>query len=623
MSDTHCNEREDFSASPYPANAEANPRGRYVMARLEEERPDLVVHLGDMINPVPELPTYAASVVEFKKIAAGLSMPLHLVPGNHDIGDKPVGWMPAGTIDSHSIGTYEAAFGKHFYAFRHKGVRFIILNAPLINSGLVQEGEQCHWLEKELATAPEIRTFVFIHYPLFVSDPDEPGSYDNLEEPGRSWLIELIKKYKPEALFAAHVHNFWYDVIGETETYVLPSTCFVRHDYSEMYRVEPGDQYGRNDGAKLGFAVLDIFDKGHVVHYQRSHGALLAPEAALPLTTERILRVHTKIGTVGNLIVDMRRSWAEELDIAPSGALDEFRRKRARNDYPVMALWEMGLRGMRVPVQDFTDARVRRRMELLEAVGHTFQVYCYGAPDPALIALLAQNRRLVRTFEMVINWEDSARVAEIIKKLSDTAGAAICLSRVNRKDAAKFGGNRYNHLISHGFSLVEIDEVRDFLGKCDPDQAVHEVLVAVPREACPWQVTAQAEAAAEGLGRRICLYVKSSGASPAEAFVDDKANATRFITAALAGLSSRAVSIVLDTFTDADRGYFVRTGLVDRRYNPRLAGKLLQTLMAAAGSEPWLRATEVQGRPAIVSAKGKKIELILGNDGTPELACRH
>ena len=147
--------------------------------------------------------------------------------------------------------------------------------------------------------------------------------------------------------------------------------------------------------------------------------------------------------------------------------------------------------------------------------------------------------------------------------------------------------------------------------------------MAVPREACPWQVTAQAEAAAEGLGRRICLYVKSSGASPAEAFVDDKANATRFTTAALAGLSSRAVSIVLDTFTDADRGYFVRTGLVDRRYNPRLAGKLLQTLMAAAGSEPWLRATEVQGRPAIVSAKGKKIELILGNDGTPELACSH
>ena len=386
VSDTHCNEREDFSASPYPANAEANPRARYAMACLEREGPDFVVHLGDMVNPVPELPTYDSSVAEFKKIAAGLSMPLHLVPGNHDIGDKPVSWMPAGTIDSHSIDIYEAAFGRHFYAFRHKNVRFIVLNAALINSGLVQESKQRHWLENELEAAPDIRTFVFIHYPLFVSDPDEPGSYDNLDEPGRSWLIDLVKTYKPEGLFAAHVHNFWYDVLGETETYILPSTCFVRHDYSELYRIEPGDQYGRNDTAKLGFAVLDIFTEGHVVHYQRSHGALHKPGGALPETTRPIQRVHTKTSAIGNLAVDMRHSWAEVLDVAPSGAVDEFRRKRARNDYPVMALWEMGLRAMRVPVQDLIDARVRRRMELLAAVGHTFQVYCYGAPDRALLA---------------------------------------------------------------------------------------------------------------------------------------------------------------------------------------------------------------------------------------------
>jgi hypothetical protein len=622
VSDTHCNEREDFSASPYPANAQANSRARYVMACLERESPDFVAHLGDMVNPVPELPTYRSSVAEFKKITAGLSVPLHLVPGNHDIGDKPVGWMPAGTIDRHSIESYESAFGKHFYGLRHKNVRFIVLNAALINSGLTQEGEQRHWLENEFETAPDIRTFVLIHYPLFVSDGDEPGSYDNLEEPGRSWLIDLVKTYKPEGLFSAHVHNFWYDVLGETETYVLPSTCFVRHDYSEMYRVEPGDQYGRNDTAKLGFAVLDIFEEGHVVHYQRSYGALLEPGEELPETAEPIQRVHTKTSVVGNLAVDMRRSWAEELDIAPSGAVDEFRRKRARNDYPIMALWEMGLRAMRVPVQDLIDARVRRRMELLAAVGHTFQVYCYGAPDQTLIHLLARHRRLVRTFEMVINWEEAGKACAIIKKLSNETGIAVCLSRVNRKDTAKFGGNRYNHLISHGFSLAEIDEVKASLATHDPDRAVSEVLVAVSRETCPWQAAEQAEAAAEGLGRRICLYIKSSGASPAEAFVDDKANAARFMTAALAALSAPTTTVVLDTFTDADRGYFVRTGLVDRRYNPRLAARLMQMLMAAAGAGPWRRAPGGQG-PAIANADGREIRLSLSDEGMPQITCSH
>ena len=618
VSDTHCNEREDFSASPYPANAAANPRARHVMARLERERPAFVVHLGDMVNPVPELPTYGHSVAEFKRIAAGLSMPLHLVPGNHDIGDKPVTWMPAGTIDSHSIDTYEAAFGKHFYAFRHKDVRFIVLNAPLINSGLIQEAQQRQWLEGEFAAAPDIRTFVFIHYPLFVSDPDEPGSYDNLEEPGRSWLIGLIKAFKPEGLFAAHVHNFWYDVIGDTETYVLPSTCFVRHDYSEMYRVEPGDQYGRNDAAKLGFAMLDIFEQGHVVHYQRSYGAQLAPGSTLPETVEPVRRVHTKTSLIGNLAVDMRRSWAEELDIAPSGAVDEFRRKRARNDYPVMALWEMGLRAMRVPAQDLIDARVRRRMELMADVGHTFQVYFYGLPDQPLIDLLARYRRLVRVFEVVINWEDAAKACEAIRDLKKAAGIDVCLSRVNRKDAAKYGGNRYNHLISHGFSLGEIDEVEALLAAQDPDRAISEVLIAVPRETCPWLAVAQADEVAVTLARRVCLYVKSSASSPAEAFMDDNANAVRMITAAMAALSARSTTVTLDTFTDADRGYFVRTGLVDRRYNPRLAARLLQELMAMAGAGPWRRESERE--TAIVNAAGRVVRLDLTGEGRPQLA---
>ena len=78
----------------------------------------------------------------------------------------------------------------------------------------------------------KLNIFLFSHYPLYVSNPNEPESYDNIDEPGRSWLIDLIETYNPEALFTAHVHNFWYDVIGETEYYIVPSTCFVRHDYS-------------------------------------------------------------------------------------------------------------------------------------------------------------------------------------------------------------------------------------------------------------------------------------------------------------------------------------------------------------------------------------------------------
>ena len=65
VSDTHVNEREDASASPYPANALANARARHVFSQINQNKPAFVIHLGDMINPVPELPTYPTAAENF------------------------------------------------------------------------------------------------------------------------------------------------------------------------------------------------------------------------------------------------------------------------------------------------------------------------------------------------------------------------------------------------------------------------------------------------------------------------------------------------------------------------------------------------------------------------------
>ena len=620
ISDTHCNEAEDMSASPYPANAEANPRARFAVAYLEREQPDFVIHLGDMINPVPELPTYRKSVELFHEIAGLLNRPLHLIPGNHDIGDKRVNWMPAGTIDGESIEAYSEAFGRHYYAIEHEGIRFIMLNAALINSGVAAEAEQRSFLEQEFARAPTIRTFVFIHYPLYVSDPNEPSSYDNIDEPGRSWLIRLIHKYKPEALFAAHVHNFWYDVIGDTETYVLPSTCFVRHDYSEMYRIEAGDQYGRNDVAKLGFAMLDIHDKGHCVYYRRSYAGLLGPGEKLDQAVPPLRRIHTRTSEVLNLTVDMRRSWAEEFDVAPSGAVDEFRRKRARNDYPVMALWEMGLRSMRVPLQDIIDPRVRARMELMRAAGHRFHVYCYELPDAPTAHLLARHAELIDKLEVVINWEEAEAVCAGIARLKELSGLTICLSRVNRKDASKFSGKQYNHLISHGFSLEELSEVSTTLKRIPGGEAVANVMVSIPRQTCPWTAAVEANLKAQATGLALSLYIRSTSASPAEAFVNDEDNAERFLTAAFAAIAHPDIDVIIDAFTDADRGYFVRTGLVDLRYNPRRASELLSEFMARIHQEEAWQANP-NGKPAhLISLTGAQLSLRRTSSGGTELS---
>ena len=44
----------------------------------------------------------------------------------------------------------------------------------------------------------------------------------------------------------------------------------------------------------------------------------------------------------------------------------------------------------------------------------------------------------------------------------------------------------------------------------------------------------------------------------------------------------------MDTFDDADRGYFTRTGLVDRRFNPRVASNIVSELIQRLGMDgPW------------------------------------
>ncbi|SFA57211.1 Calcineurin-like phosphoesterase [Paracoccus halophilus] len=589
VSDTHVNEREDFSASPYPANAEANPRARHVFAQINAVNPAFVIHLGDMINPVPELPSYVEAAQEFHNLAKELKAPLHMVPGNHDIGDKPVSWMPAGMVCGEYIALYRKHFGKDYFAIKHEDCHFIVINSPLINSGDPAEEEQRIWLEGYLAAHRGKRMFLFSHYPIYVSDPAEPESYDNIGQPGRGWLLGLIRDYKPEAVFTAHVHNFWYDVIGETEYYVLPSTCFVRHDYAEMYRIDGGDQKGRNDAAKLGFLTLDVHEKGHVAHYHRSYGATLAPGAEL--ADPVVARPHAKTSRPDNIFVDMRHGWAEEMTVAPSGAVDEFRRKIARNDYPVMALWEMGLRGLRVPIQDLMDPRIRRRMELMAGVGSRFQVYLYGMPDKDEAAMLGAHAGLVSQLELVLGWDQVPALSGEIRALKQATGLRIILSRVNRKDGAKHSGGRFNHLISHGFTLSELDELEAFLS--DHPGLVDGIQFTAPRSECPWASARALSGFAGKTGTRPVLYVKSTEASPAEEQPDEIANAERFALAMMAGIGT-GVDVVLDTLDDADRGYFTRTGLIDRRFNPRLAGQLLSAIVETAGPRDW-RARETPG----------------------------
>ena len=65
VADTHLNQDEADCTSPFAVNALANARTRYVVQAINREQPDLVIHLGDLIHPVPSLPSYGRAADEF------------------------------------------------------------------------------------------------------------------------------------------------------------------------------------------------------------------------------------------------------------------------------------------------------------------------------------------------------------------------------------------------------------------------------------------------------------------------------------------------------------------------------------------------------------------------------
>ena len=100
----------------------------------------------------------------------------------------------------------------------------------------------------------------------------------------------------------------------------------------------------------------------------------------------------------------------------------------------------------------------------------------------------------------------------------------------------------------------------------------------------------------------LSAHVRLAEENPAEANYDDLANANRVAAALIAVKTQQDVDAFVDTFTDNDRGYFVKNGVVDRRANPRLGYHIVRNLYAELNNE-----SDLQGKDAINLSMGKVI----------------
>jgi predicted phosphodiesterase len=569
VADSHIRFPDD-DVETYPSNALMVDRNRRVVELCNELEPAFVVHLGDIVHPLPiEKDSHEPAVRLAAEVYSELDAPIYYVPGNHDIGDKPDALVAVPAVADANYDVFETYWGSAFQSFDAGNLHCVIVDTPVLNSGLEREATQRAWLTEDLgaAAARGQRIFVFTHYPPFVRDAAEDEHYDNIGEPARTWLLSLLTDHDVEAVFSGHVHNFLYNRLDRTDLYVVPSTGFVRPDYSELAAVAPESESGRDDPAKLGIFVVDIEDTDHFIRPVRTFGSTRAQVPAPELVTALCAP-----GWQSPIGVTLRHGWMTDVDF-PTAGLDEFRRKTLRNDGLLPALWEARITSVRIPIGDASSSEAIARIGHLRDRGMRFTVRSAGIPDRHTLERVAAVRSRIDRWEIVVPPDSFAAALSALRGAPEGLAAAIApLLPVGEPDAP------VHHFVTSGFDPAG-DEALDAL-LAMPDAGPITCLVFRVGSAAEIAPALTAAAArAQAAGRAAVVNVELPRGGENEVFDDDAAIANRVAEAVYAAKRVPGVAVYLDGFVDHDRGYYPRHGLIDRRFNPRPA---LYSLIAAA-----------------------------------------
>lgn len=544
IADSHFHPPGVPAQAAWASDGHFNARNAVVVELLRRAGPAFVVHLGDVPHPVPGLPEHHEALAVARATYAPLPVPLHVVPGNHDVGDKPHPWAPAPSVSVEKHEVFRRTWGPPWWVIERDGVRLVGIDTPVLNSGLALEAEQWAWLEQVLDGSA--RTFVFLHYPPFLLRPDEPEHYDNLAEPARGRLLARFAAARVEAVFCGHVHHPFWNRHQGTDYWLLPSTAFVRPEYSELGRIGPADEFGRADLDRLGFCLVEVDEAGHRVEWVRTGGATVAPIRE-PALEPGAVRPRCPLG------LTLRHAWDAVLDL-PADGLEPFRRKQARNDLVLLATWELGVTRLRLPIDDLRRPETRERLAALARWGQRAVLWTAEPLSPADEALIAAHAGVVEAVELVTPraWIDRPLRPLAVPRWVAAFGRA-----------PTEGGRYFNHFAPHGFRADDPDLPRATAGdglvfRIEPDedaQAAVARIAAIPRAAMA-----------------VVLLPRAGEAAIA---ADDEA-VERVVRSAFAAAAAHpSLAVVLDTTVDHDRGYFPRHGLLDRRGNPRPAFRAL------------------------------------------------
>jgi 3',5'-cyclic-AMP phosphodiesterase len=170
-----------------------------------------VVHTGDITADRLSDPR---TVGVATSILATLRVPVHYLPGNHDILRRKV---------AATVGVYTNAFGPLAARAEYHGVVFLFLyDEPLRKAVTVEGYDPLAWLDAALRQAGRKPVLVFIH------TPPVDDFYDNRVHPGwpeeiRQRFTQMINSANVKGVIAGHFHRDELHWLGNVPLYVSSS----------------------------------------------------------------------------------------------------------------------------------------------------------------------------------------------------------------------------------------------------------------------------------------------------------------------------------------------------------------------------------------------------------------
>ena len=528
--------------------------------------PKFMVHNGDMVQEYPDnVEQFYKSMDESLEQMRACDVEPYYVAGNHDVGDKPDPTAPASHVSQEVLDWYHRRFGKSWYSFDQDDCHFVVLNSQIMNGTLPDAAEQVAWVKKDLAEHAKKRLFILLHMPPYLFDETEPsmGHYDNLANPARAWLLDLVRIYKVETLLAGHVHFAFFDRLAETRYAVLASPVFTRPGFSCLFAGLPPPQRGRDDVPKFGFYLMRVRADKTDLHFIRTSGLERLP----PNMEERLI---TRVsGTLPQsplgLTLSQPLATVAEIPRAWPAAI----REKVRNDYPLLACIEMGVGYVRAPLTDFQDTFQRRRLEILRHEGVKLDAVVIFSEELDILDAMQQVHPRIDGLEIQIveTLYPSEKCIEVIKVLQERFGVSVTLSPIICREPTS--GKQFPRF-RFGYIPQEIPALNQFLvGK----------RVAIDRIICKLN----SDQSLCNQIREVAEITPLSHISNVDfsfefSVTDDQANANLAAEALFSMATMPESRIYFEPFSDLDRTMDVTHGLLDTLCNPRPASRVLQSL---------------------------------------------